>query len=105
MLRASVGELTGPVRMRKPCAARLGQRARCGSRPSSRLCRSLGRPLALDAGRAVRIVEIQDQRLGDRVGRAEAAGMLRIALHLDRPAHRVLDHDASAVPSATLAVA
>lgn len=47
--------------------------------------------------RAVRIVEIENRRLREAVGSAQAGGMLGIALHFDRPAHVALRQQAEAV--------
>ena len=72
-------------RLREPCALLQhgGQQRLPFARPA----------LVLDPGGTVGVVEVQDGRLRPGVRGAQAARVVRIALNLDRPPHRVLDHD------------
>ena len=48
--------------------------------------------------RAVRVVEREDGRLGEGIGRTQAGRMVRIPLDLGRPPHVALDQDAAREP-------
>jgi hypothetical protein len=50
-----------------------------------------------DRAGAIRVVEIEQLRLRQRIGRTEACRMPHVALDLDRPAHLMLDHDSGGV--------
>ena len=94
---ASVGEVMVPVRMRNPAPWFAAILSRCVQQRGLQQLPIGRQTMRRYRGGAIRIVEIQQLRLREHVGGAEARRMLRIALHLDRPAHLMLDDNAGGV--------
>ena len=87
-----------PVRMRKPVTAARRQLPALGRESGQQaLLVRAARCRTVICARAIGIVEIQHLGLRERIRRAEARRMMRIALDLDRPAHLCVDDDADGV--------
>ncbi len=89
--------MTVPVRIRKPSPCDFASASRCVGERGQQGRPGLRFTVVQHAAAAVGIVEAQDLRLADGAGAAQAGGMQRIALDLDRPAVDVPHQDAGRI--------
>ena len=82
--RINVGEPTGPVRRRSPSPCVAASSSRRGCRASRNAAQLLISPRPPHRLRAIRIIQRENRRLCERICRAEARRMHRVAFDLDR---------------------
>ena len=81
----------------KPRAAVLGEPRALRGQDGQHILPIGGQTARRDPPRPIRVVKIEHLRLRERIRGAQARRMLRISLHLDRPPHLMLDHDAGGI--------
>ncbi len=96
-LRGERGRRHGPGQKSQPVAAARRQLRAAADQGRDKILPVGDFPMADDCLGATRVVELEDARLHDRTGGAEARRVVGIALDLDRPRHLVRDQHAGGI--------